>query len=214
MNKILWLLWLWTTTAVAAPVLVNEYRLLPNFTPMMQCDNCRNFTAQNGVLKVKGTGHLWTKDMAYDVSDGTSKVVVEASVQLHNTEIKGMMMGAVLSIGFSENMKAWHPTDKMQDALTFNITCDENAQEHTIVRTQMYRKPVGRSRYILPANQWEKIKIVLSAKELVAYGSDNVELVKVDLSGVEFPKKGYVGILTSGFSRAPFEIKELKISKE
>jgi len=214
MNKILWLVLLWTTTTFAAPVLVNEYRVLPDFTPVMQCDNCRSFTVQAGVLQAKGTGNLWTKDMAYDVSDGTSKVVVEASVQLHNAEIKGAMVGAVLSIGFSENMKAWNPADKTQDALTFNITCDENAQEHTIVRTQMYRKLVSRSRYILPANQWEKIKIVLSAKELIAYGSDNVELVKADLSGVEFPKKGHIGILTNGFSRAPFDIKELKISKQ
>jgi hypothetical protein len=213
MNKILWSLFFWTTTVSAAPILVSEYTVLPNFTPVMQCDNCRSFTVQNNVLQVKGTGHLWTKELSYDVSDG-SKISVEAQVQLHRAEMKAMPVCAILTLGFSENMKAWSQEDKTQDALTFNITCDETAQDHTVVRTQMYRKPVGKSRYILPAEQWEKLKIVLSAKELIAYGSENVELIKVDLSAVEFPKKGHVGILTRGLNKAAFEIKELTISKE
>jgi len=74
----------------------------------------------------------------------------------------------------------------------------------------MYRKLLKTTPYILPAEQWESLKIMFSEKELIAYG-DNVELIRVDLTNVDFPKKGYVGFLTRGFHRVLWEVKDLNI---
>jgi hypothetical protein len=73
----------------------------------------------------------------------------------------------------------------------------------------MYRKFIGTTNFILPPDRWQKVKIVLSTENLQAF-VEGEEVINVDLSQVDFPKTGYVGLL--GFRMLPSEIQYLKIN--
>ena len=180
--------------------------------PEMNCDrrynNCRAFEVKNGVLYIYGHGHLWTRDPAYNLTSG-DKIVVEVTARLHiskDGKHKGHCSGLI--IGFASNLDLWR-ADSESDALTFSITCSENNNFYTAVRTGMYRKFIGTTNFIMPPDRWQKVKIVLSTENLQAF-VEGEEVINVDLAKVDFPKTGYVGILGYGALRS--EIQYLKIN--
>ena len=180
--------------------------------PEMDCDrrynNCRAFEVKDGVLYIYGHGHLWTRDPAYNLTSG-DKSVVEVTARLHiskDGKHKGHCSGLI--VGFASNLDRWR-ADSESDALTFSITCSENANFYTAVRTGMYRKFIGTTNFIMPPDRWQKVKIVLSTENLQAF-VEGEEVINVDLAKVDFPKTGYVGILGYGALRS--EIQYLKIN--
>ncbi len=190
---------------IAAPILVDKYLPFPDFTPAMKCDSCRTFKInQDGELAIQGLGNLWTQNVAYDFSKH-KKVTIEAEVQLHTAyrEKSGKTYGSFFTLGFSENL-----TD---DILYFTIGCRADARFRTGVSIGKKHAFFAKSRYILPPDSWEAIKVELTKTELVAT-ADGVELIRADLTNRKFALKGSIGLLS--YLGIPLEVRRFKITTE
>ncbi len=173
--------------AVQAP----KHKTLAGFYPVMMCDNCETFRVENGILRISGYGHLWTRDLTYDLNrDG--KVTVETKARLHRKPVKDH--SAELIIAFSNNLLG--SNDGQSDALTFRIGCDEReANFFSVLRSRMYQNFIKTKNYYLKSDEWERLKVVLTEKELAAYAGGK-EVLRADISGVDFPKQGHIGLLS------------------
>jgi hypothetical protein len=187
----------------AAPILVEEYLPFADFTPAMKCDSCRTFNInEDGDLAIKGKGKLWTQNAVYDLTK-QDKVIVEAEVNLH-TWYKAKddkTYGSLFILGFSENLQS--------DILYFTIGCRTDSRIHTGVSLGSKDAFFAKSRYILPADSWEPIRVELTKTELVAYAS-GVELIRADLSKRQFAQKGSVGLIS--YLGIPLEVRNFKVT--
>ena len=193
------------TPLFAAPILVDEFIPFPDFSPAMKCDRCRTFQVNpEGELAIKGVGQLWTQKVAYDLAKH-KKVTVEAEVQLHTLLKKkdNTTIGSLFMLGFSENLKS--------DILYFTIGCQADGRVRTGVSLGKRNAFFAKSRYILPPDSWEAIKIELTKTELVASAS-GVELIRADLTKRKFSSKGSIGLLSH--LGVPAEIRNFKITTE
>jgi len=194
-----------STTLFAAPILVDEFIPFPDFSPAMKCDRCRTFQIDaDGALAIKGVGQLWTQKAAYDLTKH-QKITVEAEVQLHTLLKKkdNTTIGSLFMLGFSENLK--------NDILYFSIGCRADGRVRTGVSLGKRNAFFAKSRYILPPDSWEAIKIELTKTELVASAS-GVELIRADLAKREFASKGSIGLLSH--LGVPAEVRNFKITTE
>lgn len=173
----------------------------------MKCDDCSTFSVINGVLSSNGFGGLWTTEKSYDVSNG-GKLILEVNVRLHIDSNKSHERGSELIVGFSDNLRPWG--DPEADALTFRIGCDNKENNFlVVVRDKMYGNYLSNSsRYILPPEQWQTVRIVLTSEKISAYVEDK-EIVQADLRQSSFPRKGHIGILS--YRKVTSEVKSLRI---
>jgi hypothetical protein len=190
---------------LAAPILVDEYIPFPDFTPAMKCNVCRTFQINSsGDLAIKGAGMLWTQKAAYDLTK-QDKVIVEAEVNLHTwyKEKEDKTYGSLFILGFSENLQ--------NDILYFTIGCRADAKIRTGVSIGKKHAFFAKSRYILPADSWETVKVELTKTELVASAS-GIELIRADLSKRKFAQKGSIGFIS--YLGIPLEVRHFKITTE
>ncbi|MEK7989495.1 MAG: hypothetical protein VSS52_000680 [Thiotrichaceae bacterium] len=189
----------------AAPILVDEYIPFPDFSPAMKCNVCRTFQINaDGDLAIKGKGQLWTQNAAYDLTK-QDKVIVEAEVNLHTWYKKkdDKTYGSLFILGFSENLQ--------NDVLYFTIGCRADSKIRTGVSIGKKHAFFAKSRYILPADSWESVKIELTKTELVASAS-GVELIRADLTNHKFAQKGSIGFIS--YLGIPLEVRNFKITKK
>ncbi|WP_353571528.1 hypothetical protein [Candidatus Albibeggiatoa sp. nov. BB20] len=187
----------------AAPILVDEYVPFPDFSPAMKCNICRTFQINaDGHLEIKGKGKLWTQNAAYDLTK-QEKVIVEAEVNLHTWYKKkdDKTYGSLLMLGFSENLQ--------DDILYFTIGCRADANIRTGVSIGKKHAFFAKSRYILPADSWEQVKVELSKTELVASAS-GVELIRANLTKHAFAQKGSIGFIS--YLGIPLEVRNFKVT--
>ncbi|MCV6637192.1 hypothetical protein [Candidatus Albibeggiatoa sp. nov. NOAA] len=192
-----------STHLVAAPILVDEYVPFPDFTPAMKCDACRTFQInQDGDLAIKGKGKLWTQKAVYDLTK-QDKVIVEAEVNLHTwyKEKANKTYGSLFILGFSEDLQS--------DILYFTIGCRADGKVKTGVSLGKKNAFFAKSRYILPADSWEKVKVELTKNELVASAS-GVELIRADLTDRKFAQTGSIGFIS--YLGIPLEVRNFKIT--
>lgn len=189
----------------AAPILVEEYLPFPDFTPAMKCDSCRTFNInEDGNLAIKGKGKLWTQNAVYDLTK-QDKVIVEAEVNLHTwyKEKDDKTYGSLFILGFSEDLQS--------DILYFTIGCRTDGKIRTGVSLGKKNAFFAKSRYILPADSWEPVRVELTKTELVASAS-GVELIRADLSKRQFAQKGSVGLIS--YLGIPLEVRNFKVTIE
>jgi hypothetical protein len=198
-----------SANAIASgPILVEEYQPLANFSPPMKCDSCRAFSVVDDSLLIRGIGQLWTQQPAYDLHKH-DKIIVEVQVKLQNwfKEQDNKTYGSLFILAFSDNLK--------DDLLYFTIGSRRDARIHTGVSFGNRNAFLARSRYILPPDSWEPIKIELTATELVATASD-VELIRANLSSLskrqpKFALRGHIGLIS--YLGIPLEVRNLKITQ-
>ena len=164
-----------------------------------------SFKFMDGVLLVNGAADLWTKDIAYDVTDGRT-VHVEARFRLAGPAAKGKDRGAGLRIGFSKNLRPWGSRD--EDALTLRLY--HSPEWPAAIRTEMYRKFVKTGPFRPKLGVWLNLKVTLTASRFIARVDDEV-VIDADLDGHVFPHRGYFGLL--GYSDSVFEVSWLHITQ-
>lgn len=167
------------------------------------------FSVEDRILHINGFGHLWTAHVSYDLTS-KKRVIVETEARLHLSKEKNKK-GSSLIVAFSADKRGWEGIEGSSDALTFRIGCDKTDNYGILVRTGMYSNAIKAANFIIRPEQWEKVKIELSTKRMIVH-SGGVKVIDLDLSQVDFPKKGYVGLL--GFRKALTEIKYLNIDTE
>ena len=178
-----------TSSSFSQPVYV-DFPLFQDFKAnvngknvALKCDSCDAFSVNDGLLQAEGYGNLWTKDISYDLTKN-KKVIVEAKTRL--------VEGASFMVGFSANLKGWATGGF--DALTFRIGSTKDDSIFTLVRSGMYGSVQGGERFFVPPGKWQVIKIILTSEELSGY-VEGVEVIRVNVSKAELPKKGHVGLL-------------------
>ena len=164
-----------------------------------------SFKIMDGVLLVNGTADLWTKDIAYDITDGRT-VHVEARFRLPGPAAEGMDRGPGLRIGFSRNLRPWGSRD--EDALTLRLY--HSSKWPAAVRTKMYRKFVKTGPFRPKLGVWLNLKVTLTASRFIAKVDDEVA-IDADLKGHVFPPRGYFGLL--GYADSVFEVSWLHITQ-
>lgn len=193
--------------ALSAAGLRGEPESLRAFGRDFDADHQRVFTFLGDSLRVRGYGHLWTREPSYDLSEAGSACRVRLEARLAEGRVRERVREwGELIVGFSANRKGWHPDES--DALTFRIGCDALDGIKTAVRTRMYGHFEATSNASLAPGTWATVELLLSARGLRA-AVDDVPVVEARLAPGSFPLRGHVGIL--GYRLPLTEIRTFEI---